>query len=409
MLRIALLISLVSGSALAGQLAIPVDPDQFRQANAKLIALAQSGEDAALLVQARRTLELVPNEPALQAPIYLLMSAATRHLGENARAEAYEQAAHALDPTLAPAAAAGTTRGSTSDTVQQAIGIAAQSVGAYQQIKIMQLCLEMVKHHMTPPPQCGAQQAGMPPASAQPMPIQPMSAQPMSAQPMSAQPMSAQPMSAPPMSAPPMSAPPMSAPTGFSQPLDQPPGALPLASTPPISYPAAPVVAQSMPPAPMPAPIPAQASAPQQQQSPYPQQSTYPPQQPQQSQQQQTRAYQRPAARGRMRGEEEPSFRAIHDQSRVASAHYFDQSYGVLLSVSGTNLTVTSTSGEPLRVIPAADILEIRLNSLIGRDQGVFHIATRQGLYLALAPESLDREQARAMIEALRAKLDLVE
>ncbi len=394
MLRIALLISLVSGSALAGQLAIPVDPDQFRQANAKLIALAQSGEDAALLVQARRTLELVPNEPALQAPIYLLMSAATRHLGENARAEAYEQAAHALDPSLAPAAAAGTTRGSTSDTVQQAIGIAAQSVGAYQQIKIMQLCLEMVKHHMTPPPQCGAQQAGVPIAAGQPMPIQPMSAPP---------------MSAPPMSAPPMSAPPMSAPTGFSQPLDQPPGALPLASTPPISYPPAPAVAQSMPPAPMPAPIPAQASAPQQQQSPYPQQSTYPPQQPQQSQQQQTRAYQRPAARGRMRGEEEPSFRAIHDQSRVASAHYFDQSYGVLLSVSGTNLTVTSTSGEPLRVIPAADILEIRLNSLIGREQGVFHIATREGLYLALAPESLDRDQARAMIEALRAKLDLVE
>ena len=60
-------------------------------------------------------------------------------------------------------------------------------------------------------------------------------------------------------------------------------------------------------------------------------------------------------------------------------------------------------------MIPSAEVLEIRLNSVIGRDQGVFHIATRQGLYVALAPESLDREQARTMIDTLRAKLGLAE
>ncbi len=102
-------------------------------------------------------------------------------------------------------------------------------------------------------------------------------------------------------------------------------------------------------------------------------------------------------------------YRVIHDHSNIGNKAYFEQSCGGLLAASGTNLTFTGSGGEEPRVIPAADILEIRLNSVIGKDAGVFHIATRQGLYLSLAPESQDREQARALIEAIRTSLNLNE
>jgi hypothetical protein len=113
---------------------------------------------------------------------------------------------------------------------------------------------------------------------------------------------------------------------------------------------------------------------------------------------------------GRVRGgDDEPVFRVVHDHSHIGNKTYFEESCGGLLSVSGTNLTFTGSGGEAPRVIPASDILEIRLNSVMGRDAGVFHISTRQGLYLTLAPESQDREQARSLIEAIRANLSLIE
>jgi hypothetical protein len=110
-----------------------------------------------------------------------------------------------------------------------------------------------------------------------------------------------------------------------------------------------------------------------------------------------------------LRGGGEPVFKVIHDHSNIGSQTYFEQSCGGLLSVSGTNLTFTGSGGEAPLMIPSSEILDIRLNSLVGRDAGVFHIATRQGLYLSLAPESQDREQARSLIEALRTRLGLAE
>ena len=219
MLRTLLFLTLASFPAFSANLSIPIDSDQFQQANSKLIALAQNGEDAAVLVQGRRTLEVLPNEPTLQAPVYLLMSVAARHLGENARAHDYATAAHALDPSLgSPTSGTPATRGGTGDAIQQAIGVASQSLGAYQQIKMMQLCLEMVKHNLTPPPQCGAQQGGI--ATQQGMPPQNMPPQNM--QP----PQPGMPMTAPPQAMPPPSMPqPM--PQSMPPPVSAPPTSMP--------------------------------------------------------------------------------------------------------------------------------------------------------------------------------------
>jgi hypothetical protein len=110
------------------------------------------------------------------------------------------------------------------------------------------------------------------------------------------------------------------------------------------------------------------------------------------------------------RGSEELSFKVIHDQSTIASAFYFEPSCAAVLAVNGNALTFTSLAGgETPLTIPASEILEIRLNATVSRDAGAFHILTRDGLYLALAPEHSDRDHARELLESLRAELGLPE
>lgn len=71
------------------------------------------------------------------------------------------------------------------------------------------------------------------------------------------------------------------------------------------------------------------------------------------------------------------------------------------------NLTITASGGEAPRLIPASEIREIRLNTIAGKDVGSFHITTRKGLYLHLAPVSGKADEARATVEMLRQQLGM--
>ena len=99
--------------------------------------------------------------------------------------------------------------------------------------------------------------------------------------------------------------------------------------------------------------------------------------------------------------------RVIYDRTVVTDHAYFDRSCGVLLAVADGSLTFTSGCGEPPYVIPSAEILDLGLNLEVGRDAGVFHIATRRGLYLQLALESASREESAALVDSLRKQLGL--
>ena len=122
-------------------------------------------------------------------------------------------------------------------------------------------------------------------------------------------------------------------------------------------------------------------------------QKGYPPQQAQYPQYyaQRPAPYGAPAGYARprqaRRGDEAKPIRVFHDHSRLGDANYFEPPCGALLLVEGGNLTFTPTGGEAPLVIPAAEIVEIRMNTAVGKEVGAFHIITRKGLYLHLAPE----------------------
>lgn len=108
------------------------------------------------------------------------------------------------------------------------------------------------------------------------------------------------------------------------------------------------------------------------------------------------------------RGDMKP-VQVIHDHSQMGDAAYFAKSCGALLSVAESKLMFTPGGGEAPRVIPAADIREVRLNRVVGKDVGAFHITTKEGLYLNLAPASGTAEDGRTTVEALRKELGLGE
>ena len=60
-------------------------------------------------------------------------------------------------------------------------------------------------------------------------------------------------------------------------------------------------------------------------------------------------------------------------------------------------------------VIPASEIAEIRVNTVLGKHVGAFHIVTKKGLYLHLAPDSGNRDDAPAAVDSIRKQLGLGE
>jgi hypothetical protein len=141
---------------------------------------------------------------------------------------------------------------------------------------------------------------------------------------------------------------------------------------------------------------------------PYPQQAQYP--QPQQYAQQRA-PYGVPAGYTRSqqtkRGDAARSIKVFHDHSRLGDKTYFDPPCGALLLAEDGSLTFTPTGGETPLVIPASEILEIRMNTAVAKDAGGFHIVTKKGLYLALAPEGATPDEGRADVDELRKQLGL--
>jgi hypothetical protein len=107
------------------------------------------------------------------------------------------------------------------------------------------------------------------------------------------------------------------------------------------------------------------------------------------------------------RGDGPKPIAVFHDHSRLGDKDYFEPRCGALLMAEGGNLTFTPNGGEAPLVIPAAEVIEIRMNTAVGKEVGAFHIITRQGLYLHLAPEGATADEGHADVDELRKELGL--
>jgi hypothetical protein len=480
----ALITLTVSASILgADRLSVPVNPDLGNQILTAARAAEQEGNFAGALREYRRCLELYPNEPLLQAPIYLAMGAAANKAGDQAQAKEFTQTAQALDPNVSShvekAAPETVTRGGKADT---AIAIFAGVMGAVQQARAaraQQMQNAPQANYAQPPggnygypaapvgdPGYAAPPNGyapMPgygqPAPTQPSPYDNAGASPYGGQPASGypqaqpygqpsgygQPAPGQPSpygnpSAPPPGGQPNSgypqAQPYGQPSGYGQPAPgQPspygnPGAPPSGGQPNSGYPQAQPYGQPSgygQPAPgQPSPYGNPGAPPSggQPNSGYPQAQPYgqpaPGQYPPQGQNPYGGYAPPPGPYGapsgysnghrRTRGEAAPEpLKVIHDHSQLGDKSYFEKGCGALITVIGGNLTFTPSGGESPLVIPASEIREIRLNSTVGREIGAFHIATKKGLFLNLAPATGTRDDGRVDVETLRKQLGLAD
>jgi len=118
----------------------------------------------------------------------------------------------------------------------------------------------------------------------------------------------------------------------------------------------------------------------------------------------------RPNARATTRGSSEAPIKIVHDHFRAGDRAWFENECGALLSVDGGELIFTpGSSADTALAIPAGDIYEIRLNTTAAKELGAFHIATRKGVWLNLAPESGSRDDSRAAIDSLKKLLGIAD
>jgi hypothetical protein len=452
----AIALALISAGLLFAvtKLSIPVDADALKQAETAARDAQKQGNSAAALRAYRRWLEFFPNEPAVQAGIYRAMSLAAEESGETDQAKVWIGVSAQLDPDFEKRMAAGgdETRGA-ADKAAAVITTVAAAAQTFQQLR----AAFQKQPQVPPPPQQAVyfppQPVGTPGAAPQPIP-QPMPGY-------GPQPVP-QPVPQPiPIDA---NGNPIPQPIPQPAPVDANGNPIPQPVPQPVQQPMPQPVPQPVPqpmqpaPQPMPQPVPQAQVLPQpyqqqpppqqyqqqpppqqyQQQQPPPQQYQQPPQQQyqqqpqpaQQYQQQQPQQqyqqrqqyqaqYQQPRQNAyaapqsyarpqrRTRGDEAKPIRVFHDHSRLGDAAYFEQPCGALLLVEAGNLTFTASGGEGSLVIPASDIIEIRMNTAVGREAGAFHIITRKGLYLHLAPESAKPEDGRADVDELRKQLGI--
>ena len=367
----------------ARDLTVPMDPEIGKQLEEKARSAERDGNYDAALREFHRYLEIYPNDPAVRAPIYMAMSEMAKKAGDTRQAEEYAAGARSLDPTLegrvAAAAGNGITRGQKADVFSAILSVGMQTVAvAMQQRQTYQLqqqqrMIQAQQGQLAPQPQPGY----------------------------------AYPQA-------PVGQPGYQAPANGYSPM---PGYAPAPGQ--MDPNAQAVYPQPMPQQQQYAPQQPLAQQPQyvrqqpSQQQPYTQQQPMPPQ-PQYAQQPQfaqPAPYAAPASymipAGATRGDRAKPIRVIHDRSRLGDKAYFEKAAGALLAVEGTSLTFTSSGGESPLMIPASEIAEIKLNAVVGKAVGAFHITTKKGLYLNLAPESGDREEARADVEALKKQLGL--
>lgn len=389
----------------ANRLAVSVDPGLGAQILKAANTAEQEGNWNGALREYRRWLELYPNEPLMQAPVYLAMGAAAQKNGDSAQAKEYSRIARTLDPKIdshiGKAESSSVTRGK-ADT---ALSIMTAVMGAIQTAR----AARAQQQQYSPPPQYN-----QPPGGGYGYPAAPVG-DPGYAPPANGYaPMPG--YGAPPNSgyapAPNYGQAPGQQPGGYAPPSGQQPGyapppgqpnpnsygaGAPPAGAPPYGgYPPAQPYGQQ-PPGP-------QAAPGQYQQQPQGQYGYAPPPDPYGA----PNNYQR--RRGAMRGAAAPPpIKVIHDHSQVGDKDYFEKGCGALLAVDGGNLTFTPSGGEAPQVIPATQIREIRLNTTVGRNIGAFHVVTKKGLYLNLAPASGNRDEGRADVETLRKELGLAD
>ena len=466
--KVALAVVSVSLLWAVTQLRVPVDREALKQAEIAVRDAQQEGNPAATMRAYRRWLEFYPNEPAVQAGIYHAMALLCEQTGDVDQAKLWGDVAHRLDPTPETAAnAGGPVKRGGADKLAAALAAIAQTAQTVQTFRAATKPVTGAVGPVPMPTTFPAQPVGTP--GMPPMPVtQPMPGFPLQPQSATVQPqpipigVGANPIPQPiavdafgnPLPAPPMPIPqPQPMPVQqYPQPQPQPmpvqqypqpqPQSMPVQQYPqPQSQPMPAQQypqpqSQSMPvqqyPQPQSQSMPAQ-QYPQPQSQQYPQPQSQPPTQypqrqaqsmpsqyPQpQAQSQQGRypqqyaqrpaAYAAPAGYARptqaRRGDEMKPIRVFHDHSRLGDANYFEPPCGALLAVEGGNLTFTPTGGEAPLVIPATEILEIRMNTAVAKEAGAFHVITKQGLYLHLAPESATADEGRADVDQLRKQL----
>lgn len=349
-----------------------MDPELGKQIEAKIRAAALDGNYEAALRELRRSLEIYPNEPLMRAPIYFGMSEMSAKSGDAKHAQEYRTVSEHLDPQLRMRLAAGAESVSRGDKADMWAGIFAaglQTASTIMQQRQLYLQQQQQRQQMALQAQAQGVQQVQPLVQAQ----QAMQA--------STYYYPAAPAGQPGYQVPP---------NGYAPPVGYAPAPVPnYVQPPPPSQYAAPQYAQ---PSGQPMIQPGQP-APTFVQPPAPYTYAPPP------------GYPVPPTRG----EQIRPIRVLHDHAQIGDTAYFGHVCGALLSTSGSALVFTPAGGEIPMIIPSSEISEIKLNTVIGKSNGTFHVVTRKGFYLSLVPESGDRDDARATIATLKKQLGLTD
>ena len=99
----------------------------------------------------------------------------------------------------------------------------------------------------------------------------------------------------------------------------------------------------------------------------------------------------------------------IQDLSRVGALNYFEPSESVAVQAVEGGLRLWPAGSGPEMWIPVADVIDLRMNSVVAKDLGAFHLATRNGLYLNLMLPSGNIDAAAQLLADLREQLGLSE
>ena len=165
-MKLFLMLSLTAVGLLAAEtLRIPIDVEQQRRIGEELKTPAAGGNLATVLLYGRRSLELYPNDPMVQGPIYWVMAEAPQKSGDAVQAAELAKVATILDSTLpertakALGTAAPTTRREKADRFSVALTILAQGVQSYQQVR-MQVQQQRMQRQMQQMQQQGGAAAG---------------------------------------------------------------------------------------------------------------------------------------------------------------------------------------------------------------------------------------------------------
>ncbi len=372
------LIGLLAGTASARQI-VPPDPTLQAQIQLSIRAANNAHDWARLIAESRRLLEFFPNEPAVRAPIYLAMAEAANHANDRAQAAEYRAMAMAIDPNLQDRMANGAAR----IDIMQAMLLAMRIASAMPQARVAArasakgVAGDSSPAIFYPNTPVGSSVYRPPDGGYLPSPAYDPAVYALVA---TAGPAEA-PQPAPEKPAAPIAA---EAPIGI-QPIETVNNGLRRPPTyPPVLDPKAAIAAEDRR---MAAAAPVTQSVPMAiPRQPYP-----------------------PPLPFFTHVERVAPVAVIVDRTVAGDAGFFTRACGGLLEVADGALNLTSACGDTPYVIPASEITELQMNSAVGRDAGVFHVATRQGLWLQLELDPASRDSSAKLIALLRTGLGLPE